>query len=1167
VSTPDNVVQRVLTELELLAEPLLETGGVPRRLYELFARSGWDLQPVLSADPTPVITAADALRETVETASQAASFDDLEQVLDALGDLADAIDQLDDVVDAVTDLFSGAVDPAVAGALVEDLLQRLALEYLHRRAPLVLQLLRAVALIDEREAAVLRQGGATGDVLRFPFRRPELRLDRLGDLLTDPVGYFKAQVLPAGGVNTNADAAAAVRAVFGRLENLVVLLGGTVGIGLDRIPPSEAGDPALAAFERQATVAFPIGSSVRTDPDALKPVSLVGADFAVVPKSGTDFSGAPGPALELSPFGVVGVELPLPGWELELQAGGSAKVVLRKDGLSLAAAADRLLLRLALERASSDGPAVLVGSHEGSRLEIGRLRLSGFVELSQTGDDLGVLAELGSAVLAVVPGEGDGFLQKVLPPEGIRSDFELALGWSRRRGIYFKGSAGLEVEIPVHLSLAEVLRLESIFLAVRTDGTDLKAMVAASAGIKLGPIAAAVERIGLAASISFPESGGNLGPASVDELAFKPPDGAGIAVGAGPVKGGGYLFFDTANEQYAGVLQLDFKALSLKAIGLLTTRMPDGSKGFSLLIIITAEFPSIQLGFGFTLNGVGGLIGVNRTLVKEVLQAGVKTGALGSILFPKNPVENAPQLLSDLRTVFPPAPASFVIGPMAKLGWGTPTLITLELGIILQLPAPLRLFILGRLSMRLPTAEAAVLSLNLDVLGIIDFDEGEASVDASLYDSRLAGFTLTGDMAARLGWAKTPHFELAAGGWHPRFQPPAAFPKLDRLAISLAAGDNPRLRLECYFALTSNTLQFGAALDFHVHVDLSLLGLFSVDAHLGFDVLIRFSPFRIEADIAASLDLKRNGKSFLGVWLDLHLTGPGPWHAWGQATFEFFGRHSIGLDMTIGPAAPPPALPESKPIEALLAALSDPGNWSAQMPADGQAAVTLRELPPVKGRVLVHPLGELSVRQRVVPLKLVLQKFGATRPTGPLRFEITDVALGGVAADDRTESVREYFAPAQFLEMSDDEKLSRPGFEAFEAGKRIGSSGLDHPKGFETTFGYEDVVVDVEPNTGIRLRRQRAPKTYRPTDALLDALSSRAPADTDAAAGLGVAFDEPVYVVADLTDMNVSGAVGATAEAALTYTEASQMLDAYASDHPREAEAAGVVAAHEAVAT
>ena len=56
-------------------------------------------------------------------------------------------------------------------------------------------------------------------------------------------------------------------------------------------------------------------------------------------------------------------------------------------------------------------------------------------------------------------------------------------------------------------------------------------------------------------------------------------------------------------------------------IGVLDTIMPDGSSGFSFLLIITFTLPPIQLGFGFTLNGVGGLGGVNRTMNTDALQA------------------------------------------------------------------------------------------------------------------------------------------------------------------------------------------------------------------------------------------------------------------------------------------------------------------------------------------------------------------------------------------------------------------------------------------------------------------------------------------------------------------------------------------------------------------
>src|SRR5262249_50863932 len=150
----------------------------------------------------------------------------------------------------------------------------------------------------------------------------------------------------------------------------------------------------------------------------------------------------------------------------------------------------------------------------------------------------------------------------------------------------------------------------------------------------LGPLQAVVENVGLRAIFSFPPQGGNLGPLNLG-FAFRPPNGVGLSLDASVVKGGGYLYFDFDNEEYAGTLELklaDF--LDLKAIGLITTKMPDGTKGFSLLVIITAEFsPGLQLGYGFKLIGVGGLLGLNRTMVLEAIAQGVRTGGVNEILF------------------------------------------------------------------------------------------------------------------------------------------------------------------------------------------------------------------------------------------------------------------------------------------------------------------------------------------------------------------------------------------------------------------------------------------------------------------------------------------------------------------------------------------------------
>ena len=130
------------------------------------------------------------------------------------------------------------------------------------------------------------------------------------------------------------------------------------------------------------------------------------------------------------------------------------------------------------------------------------------------------------------------------------------------------------------------------------------------------------------------------------------------------MRGGGFLSFDTDKGQYSGAMFLEFEGgIAVKALGLITTRLPDGSKGYSLVVIITAEgFTPIQLGYGFSLTGIGGLVAVNRTFDETALRAGLKNHTLDGVMFPKDPIRNAPQIFSNLNRVFPPATATICSG-------------------------------------------------------------------------------------------------------------------------------------------------------------------------------------------------------------------------------------------------------------------------------------------------------------------------------------------------------------------------------------------------------------------------------------------------------------------------------------------------------------------------
>ena len=310
--------------------------------------------------------------------------------------------------------------------------------------------------------------------------------------------------------------------------------------------------------------------------------------------------------------------------------------------------------------------------------------------------DVQLAAQLKGLTLVLQPGEADSFLRNLLGDSERRLTIPLGIEWTRRNGVRFVGSEAFETFLPMNLSIGPIT-VEGLALqlfAPTDHSADLTLTVGAQISGKLGPISFAVEGMGFRLQTTF--APGNVGPFDLD-LGFKPPTGLGLVIAAPGVTGGGYLGFDPQRAEYSGMLQLELAdRIALKAIGLLTTRLPDGRKGYSLLILITVEgFTPIPLGLGFTLTGIGGLLGLHRTVSTSTLREGLKTGTLNSILFPVDPLRNAPQLLSDLRRVFPPTAGRHVFGPMVQLRWGTPTLLTLELALLLELPAPVRLIVLG----------------------------------------------------------------------------------------------------------------------------------------------------------------------------------------------------------------------------------------------------------------------------------------------------------------------------------------------------------------------------------------------------------------------------------------------------------------------------------------
>jgi hypothetical protein len=480
---------------------------------------------------------------------------------------------------------------------------------------------------------------------------------------------------------------------------------------------------------------------------------------------------------------------------------------------------------------------------------------------------------------------------------------------------------------------------------------------------------------------------------------------------------------------------------------------------------------------------------------------------------------------------------------MVMLGWGTPTLIRAELGIVIEVPLPVRVAILGQVTMALPVEQAPVVMLRVDILGTLDLERGEASVDASLIDSRIATFPISGDLAVRLRWGSDPTFALSAGGFHPGFTPPPGFPSLRRLAISLTEGENPMLRLEAYLALTTNTVQLGARLELYAAHE-TLVGTFSVSGHLSFDALLQFEPFTLRVELGGSLWLKRDSEALFGVEVSVTLHGPQPWHAVGVARFEFFGKREIHFDALVGDPAPIVAAASPEPSTLLAAALAAPEAWSGHALDASRAVVSLREPEPGTG-VLIHPLADVVVRQKTLPLGRMITRIGTAKlPAGGARFDVAAAEIGGAARP--VETVSEPFAPAQFAELSDAQKLSAPAFEPMPAGVRIGAAAPAFGAAVETELGWETAVVDDE---GPRVVAGIGRTGLRALDAaVLAGGRDLGPSDR----GTRVEVTAPAFTVARIGDLHALTERRSWLEA---QTEALALADGAAGDGMRVVEA------------
>jgi len=542
-----------------------------------------------------------------------------------------------------------------------------------------------------------------------------------------------------------------------------------------------------------------------------------------------------------------------------------------------------------------------------------------------------------------------------------------------------------------------------------------------------------------------------------------------LSVNAPAIGGGGYLEMFPDIGRYNGMVNLKLLGLEITAIGLIATQMPDGSEGWSMFLSISVQFGAgIQLAFGFKLTGIGGLAGVHRGIDIEALGDGVRTGALNAVLFPDDPVANAPAIISALDTIFPIQRNQYVFGPVFQLGWGVGSLVTIQLGLVIQLPSPLTVSLLGSIAVRVAKDDLVVISIIVDVAGTLWPTEGKLAIDSSIREGRIAFLNLSGDMSVRADFgARKPTFLVANGGFHPHFTPPEGFPTLNRLALRIFDEENLRLGVEAYLAITSNSMQFGVAAFFYGKA----LG-FVAEGRFEFDTLIIFKPFGLTANLGFTVQVRAGRVDILSVTLRGTLRGPQPWMITGYAEFKVLGStQEFEVQMTIGRALANPPREVANLFDDMLAALREAEAWTVG-PLDPQIEALVSIDAPDSG-FFVHPAGQVKVAQPLAPLNLRLEKLGEeTLRDGETLLELNNPRLDGDIA--ASEAALDWFSPAQYFDLNEEDKLTAPSFEELEAGLLIGEmfAALEPADPFEMSYEtrYVDPDADAKYPHGVAAR-------------------------------------------------------------------------------------------------
>jgi hypothetical protein len=626
---------------------------------------------------------------------------------------------------------------------------------------------------------------------------------------------------------------------------------------------------------------------------------------------------------------------------------------------------------------------------------------------------------------------------------GGRAHAEISFGLQADgNGMQFARSGGTRALVPNSLPPG-LLRIDTAAIELRADGASTAPLrldfTFAVAGRTPGvPVSFAVDGVGAA----FPFRIGQGGGFGFDAGAIAPLAPSGITAELTlPVASGAGFLATTRDGAFVGAFDLDLGFVAVRALAVL--QPAEGRRPLSLAVLIAVEFPypGIQLGLGFSLSAVGGIVAINRGVDLLALEAAVLDGRAVALLAPAGAESNPAAALATLAEIFPTTAGRVVVGPLLQVSWGG-RLITITIALIFDLPNPPTLALLGRLTVAIPDPAVPLILIGVTFLAAFDPSIPMARITGTLTGSHIVFLSLQGDAFLLVAGGSQPNLVISAGGFHPAYPRPARTPALRRIGFDLCALPVPRMRAEMYFALTANSVQFGAS----VYLAAKLAGC-GIEGRFSFDALCVFAPrFGFSVQVSGRVAVEAFGQTLVAVALDLLLEGPAPWHVRGRGSISLLWEDiSFEFDETWG--SPPPPILEAPPIEQeLRRAFLEPRAWLPDAIGAERSGVVLHSQRGEQPQL--HPLGRLHARQQRLPFNVIVQRYEGAR-IAPQLWEIAGVGTRVGQPETMGDLLRDEFPRAHYFELDESQQLAARGFTQEVSGVTLAATAVSAGKAID----------------------------------------------------------------------------------------------------------------------